>query len=176
MLFKLPSLWFFLQQPKQNPSPLEKHGFSQVVLAVKNLLANTRDVRDPGLIPRLGRSPGEGNVNPLQYSCLENSMDRGAWQATIHGVSKSWTQLKRLSTHTHKRNVAGGGGRCYRDHQDARRESRPSVQQGRKAKNMDHHSHVEQCAGTAPQQMMNSYTFPAAGSPQVWEGEAEENW
>ena len=48
---------------------------------------------DPGLIPGLGRSSGEGNGNPLQYSCLENPMDRGAWQATVHGVAKSWTQL-----------------------------------------------------------------------------------
>ena len=44
---------------------------------------------DPGLIPGLGRSPGEGNGNPLQYSCLENSMDRGTWRATVHGVAKS---------------------------------------------------------------------------------------
>ena len=51
------------------------------------------NVGDPGLIPRLGRFPGEGNGSPLQYSCLENSMDRGAWQATIHGAAKSWTQL-----------------------------------------------------------------------------------
>jgi len=48
------------------------------------------------------RSPGAGNGNPLQYSCLENSMDRGAWQATVHGVAKSQTWLKRLSTHTHQ--------------------------------------------------------------------------
>ena len=46
---------------------------------------------DPGSIPRWRRSPGEGNGNPLQYSCLENFMDRGAWQATVHGVAKSWT-------------------------------------------------------------------------------------
>ena len=46
---------------------------------------------DLGLIPGLGRSPGEGNGYPLQYSGLENSMDRGAWQATVHGVAKSWT-------------------------------------------------------------------------------------
>ena len=46
---------------------------------------------DPGLIPGLGRSPGEVNGNPLQYSCLENPMDRGAWQATVHGVTKGWT-------------------------------------------------------------------------------------
>ena len=48
---------------------------------------------DLGLIPALGRSPGEGNGNPLQYSCLENPMDIGAWWATVHGVSKSQTQL-----------------------------------------------------------------------------------
>ena len=51
-----------------------------------------------GLIPGSGRSPGEGNGNPLEYSCLENSIDGGAWQATAHGVSKSWT---RLSNNTH---------------------------------------------------------------------------
>ena len=49
------------------------------------------NVGDPGLIPELGRSPGKGNGNPLQYSCLENSTDRGAWLATVHGVTKSWT-------------------------------------------------------------------------------------
>ena len=46
---------------------------------------------DPGSIPELRRSPGEGNGFPLQFSCLENSMDRGAWQAIVHGVEKSWT-------------------------------------------------------------------------------------
>ena len=49
------------------------------------------NVGDPGLIPGSGRSPGEGNGNALQYSCLENSMDRGAWRAVVHGVEKSWT-------------------------------------------------------------------------------------
>ena len=48
---------------------------------------------DLGLIPGSGRSPGEGNGNPIQYSCLENPMDRGVWWATVHGVAKSWTQL-----------------------------------------------------------------------------------
>ena len=51
------------------------------------------DAGDLGSTPGLGRSPGEGNGNPLQYSCLENSMGRGVWQATVHGASKSWTQL-----------------------------------------------------------------------------------
>ena len=46
---------------------------------------------DPGSIPESGRCPGEGNGNPLQYSCLENPMDRGTWQATVHGTEKSWT-------------------------------------------------------------------------------------
>ena len=58
---------------------------------VKNLPANAGDVRDAGSIPGLGRSPGGGHGNPLQYSCLENSMDRGAWQATVHEVTQSQT-------------------------------------------------------------------------------------
>ena len=62
-----------------------------MVLLVKNLPVNAADIRDPGLIPGSGRSPGGGHGNSLQYSSLENSMDRGAWQATIHGVAKSRT-------------------------------------------------------------------------------------
>ena len=62
-----------------------------VVLVVKNLLANARDVGDLGSIPGLERSPGRGNGKSLQYSCLENPMDRGAWRAIVHGVAKSWT-------------------------------------------------------------------------------------
>ena len=58
---------------------------------VKNLPANAGDV---GLIPVSGRSPREGNGNPLQYSCLGNSMDKGTWQAIVHGVAKSWTRLR----------------------------------------------------------------------------------
>ena len=65
----------------------------KVVLVVKNVPVNEGDVRDTGSIPGLGRSPGKGNGNPVQYSCLENSMDRGAWQATVHGAAKSWTRL-----------------------------------------------------------------------------------
>ena len=66
---------------------------SQVVLVVKNQPANAGDVRDFGSIPRSGRPLGEGNGNPLQYSCLENPMERGAWQATVHGITKSRTEL-----------------------------------------------------------------------------------
>ena len=51
----------------------------------------------PGSIPGSGRSPGGGNGNPLQYSCLENSMDGGAWWATVHGVAKSWTRLSNFT-------------------------------------------------------------------------------
>ena len=58
---------------------------------VKNLSANAWDVRDMGSISGLERSPGRGHGNPLQYSCLENPMDRGAWWATVHRVRKSWT-------------------------------------------------------------------------------------
>ena len=53
--------------------------------------ASAYKAEDPGSIPGSGRSSGEGNGNPLQYSCLENPMDGGAWQATVHGVAKSWT-------------------------------------------------------------------------------------
>ena len=74
---------------------------SQVVLVVKNLPANAGDVTDSGLNPGLGRSPGGGHGNALQYSCLENPMDRGVWRASVHRVSKSRTRLKRLSMHTH---------------------------------------------------------------------------
>ena len=66
-------------------------GASQVALVVKNLPANTGDIRDLGSIPGSGRSPRGGNGYPLQYSCLENSMDRGTWR--VHGVAKSWTRL-----------------------------------------------------------------------------------
>ena len=65
---------------------------------VNNLPANSGDTRDMGSIPVSERSPGVRNGNPIQYSCLENSMDRGAWRATVHGAAESGT---RLSAHTH---------------------------------------------------------------------------
>ena len=73
---------------------------SQLALVVKNKPANAGDVRDSGSTPESGRSPGGGQENPLQYSCLENPMDRGAWWDTVHMTAQSWTQQKWLSTHT----------------------------------------------------------------------------
>ena len=63
-----------------------------IALVVKNPPANAGDIRDPGSIPGMERSPGEEHGNPLQYSCLENPMDRGVW-TTVHVVAKSWTRL-----------------------------------------------------------------------------------
>ena len=66
------------------------------LLVVNNPPANAGDAKDVGLIPGSGRFPEEGNSNPLQYSCLENPMDRGDSWATVHRVSKSWTQLSNM--------------------------------------------------------------------------------
>ena len=74
---------------------------SKVVLVVKKLPANAGGIRDIGLIPGLGKSLGGGHGNPLQYSCLENPMDRGAWWAIVHGVRKSWRRLKQLGVLKH---------------------------------------------------------------------------
>ena len=67
---------------------------SQGALVVKNPPANARDRREVSSVPESGRSPGGGHGNPLQYSCLENPMDRGAWRAAVHGVTESGTRLK----------------------------------------------------------------------------------
>ena len=81
-----------------------------MTFAVKNSPANAGDRRDVGLIPGLGRSSEEVHGNPLQYSCLETPMDRGGWWVMVHGVTKSWTLLKRLRcthTYTHKHTHRG---------------------------------------------------------------------
>ena len=70
-----------------------------MALVLKNPPAYAGDIKDLGLIPQSGRSPGGGHGNRLRYSCLENPMDRGAWWATVHRVTKSQTPLKQLSTH-----------------------------------------------------------------------------
>ena len=76
-------------------------GASQVKLVVKNPAANAGGIRDADSAPGSGRFPGRGHGNPLQHSCLENPMGRGAWWATLHRVSKSRTWLKQLSMHTY---------------------------------------------------------------------------
>ena len=82
---------------------------------VKNLLANAEGTRDWGSIPGLGRSPGVGNCSPLQYSCLGNPMNRGAWQAAVHGGAESWTRLSNWPHSPEEKNirlplVTGGKG------------------------------------------------------------------
>ena len=69
-----------------------------MALVLKNSTANTGDRRDVGSVPGLGRSPGEGNGSPLQYTYLGNPLDRGAWQVTVPGVAKSWTRLSTEET------------------------------------------------------------------------------
>ena len=83
-----------------------------MVLVVKNPTANAGDLRDVGSIPGSGRCPGEGNGSPLQYSCLENPTDRGAWWATVHGVSKSRTLLNDY-THMESENESHGSGEDF---------------------------------------------------------------
>ena len=75
------------------------HRASQMAQVVKNPPVNERDARHLGLIPGSGKCPGGGNDNPLQYSCLGNPMDWGAWWASVHGVAKSWTGLS-MQTYT----------------------------------------------------------------------------
>ena len=79
-------------------SSIKLQGFSGSV--VNNLPGNAGDTRDAGSIPRTGRSPGGGNGNPLQYSCLENSTDKATWQATVHGVAKTWAWLSNRAHQT----------------------------------------------------------------------------
>ena len=81
-----------------------------LVIVIKNPPANAGDARDASSIPGLGRSPGEGIGNPLRYSCLENPMDRDAWRATVHRVTKCLIQLNQPSTHTPFLFSKGSGG------------------------------------------------------------------
>ena len=73
---------------------------------VKNSPASAGDERDSDSIPGSGRSSEGGHGNPTQYTCLENSMDRGAWRAMVRGITKRGTQLKQLSTHTHVNGIS----------------------------------------------------------------------
>ena len=96
-------LWRFTEHkaPSQrSPDIIEQlnwtEGFPRWCHLVKNPLVNSGDIKDVGLIPGFGRFPGGGHGNPLQYSCLENPKNRGFWQATVHGVTKSRTWLNQL--------------------------------------------------------------------------------
>ena len=83
-----------------NLVPIQRKSLENLYLTsycVSEVKASASNVGDLGSIPGLGRPPGEGNGNPLQYSCLENPMDGGAWWATVHGVAKSWTRLSDLT-------------------------------------------------------------------------------
>ena len=99
------SLWFF-SCLSLHCGLLEQKDLSiastYMALVVKNPPASAGDIRDVGSIPALGRSSGEGNGRPLQYSFLENPMERRAWRATVCGVTKSWTWLKWLGMHACK--------------------------------------------------------------------------
>ena len=92
LLLILKELKILLWAPKRICVPMPTVVFPCGTL-VKNLTDSVGDARDVGSIPGLGRSPGEGNGYPVQYSCLKNSMDRVAWWATVHGVAKSQTRL-----------------------------------------------------------------------------------
>ena len=90
-------IWYSSLKKKKNFSfyiGVEPVGFPGSSV-VKNLPANAGDIRDMGSIPVSGRSPGEGHGNPLQYSCLENSIDKGSWQATGHGLAKELDRTER---------------------------------------------------------------------------------
>ena len=89
--------WTILTQFNTSVPPI---GFPRWLISTYNAEA----AGDAGLIPGWERSPGGGHGNPLQYSCMENPMNRGVWWATVHRVAKSWTWLKQLSMHTHGSN------------------------------------------------------------------------
>ena len=85
---------------------------SQATVVVKNLPANAGDLRHVDLILVLGKSSGEGNGNPIQYSCMKNPMDGGVWQDTVHGVTKSQTRLSDFTFHTHQRHLEDSNKPC----------------------------------------------------------------
>ena len=93
---------------------MQEYRASQVVLVVKNLSCQCKlDVRDTGSILGLGRSSGGEHSNPLQYFCLQNPMDRGVWQATVHRVAQSQTLLKWFSMHTQTQEYITGNIKCH---------------------------------------------------------------
>ena len=93
------TMWIRLKQKAWNWKILRGKQEKYHNIGLGSDFAKVEDIRDAGLIPGPGRSPGEGNGNPLQDSCLENPKDRGTWWAMVHRVTKSWTWLKQLCTH-----------------------------------------------------------------------------
>ena len=87
-----------LDQERNSGIETEKHSAQGNTWAFQSVCLPMQEIWDMGSIPGLGRFPGGGHGNTLQYSCPENSMDRGAWRATVHGVAKSWIWMKLLST------------------------------------------------------------------------------
>ena len=103
--------FFFLKMNENQAGSLDLHFYHQFISKtwVSQVSQMVKNAGDRGSVPGLGRSPGEENGNPLQYSCLENSMDKGVWWATVHGVKKSQTQLSNTHTHTHTHTHAHTG-------------------------------------------------------------------
>ena len=93
----------------------EEHWISYVALVGRDLPANVEGVRDVGSTPVWGRYPGRGHGNPLQDSCQENPMDRGAWWTTVFAIAKSWTRLKRYSTDARLKGVDSQLGKLWED-------------------------------------------------------------
>ena len=120
---------------------------------------STCNAGDTGLIPGSGRSPGRGHGNPVQYSCLENPMDRGDWWTTVHSVAKSLTQLKQLSMHIRKADTMG------RAEQKERTESAKHRRKSRRAWREQgiHHSHTHvldvSCPSPGQQMTKEESTF-----------------
>ena len=86
-------LYFLAEDNQQEKKVFDSNTYYKLGFLVAQTVNNRLQCRRPGFDPWVGRSPGEGNGNPLQYSCLENPKDRGAWWATVHGVAKSQTRL-----------------------------------------------------------------------------------
>ena len=115
LAFGFPVLSQWLVMQNWSSWSLLSKDFGFVALVVKILPGDAGNMGDVGSIHGSGRSLGERNVNPLQYYCLQNPMGRGAWQVTVHRVTKSQTQMKRLHTHTHthKRERFGNTGKRF---------------------------------------------------------------
>ena len=136
-----------------------------MVRVVKNPPANAGDARAVSSIPGLGRSPGGRRGNLLQYSCLGNPVDRGGWQMTVHSITKSWTQLKRLNTHAEHRETQKRGLTLsfqLRRGQDAFLSSGPRLLSCCHIANLLVITLTQADPGTKPLNVINTKSFPLA--------------